>query len=123
MSSQTLTYTPVRVFALACFLVWAALSVTMLYDIAQKGSEDFFGSEMVFASALSGLIAAAGAFGVWTRRPVGAALVVIGAAINHVAGIFSDGVRSDYNWAFTLLSGALAVVVCVHSFLADQSHA
>jgi peptidoglycan/LPS O-acetylase OafA/YrhL len=123
VNNQTLTYTPVRLLALACFLAWAALAAAMLYEIVQKGSDDFFGSEVVFASAVCGVLAASGALGVWLRKPAGAVLVVIAAAINHFAGVFSDGVRSDYNWGLTMLSAVLAVVVSVHSFLADKNHA
>ena len=121
--NQELTYTPARVLAVACFVPWACLAAFTLYDIVQRGSEDFYGSEMVFASAVSGVLGAAGALGVWLRKPAGALLVLLAAAINHFAGVFSDGVNGQYNWGLTIVSALLVLVVCVHSFLADQNHA
>ncbi|WP_017665629.1 hypothetical protein [Porphyrobacter sp. AAP82] len=121
--NQELTYTPARVIAAACFLAWAALGAMALYELVQRGSEDFYGSNMVFAYAIAGVLGAAGAVGAWLRKPVAAALVIIAAGVNHFAGIFSEGVHGDYNWGLTILSAVLALVVCVYSFLTDQNHA
>ena len=122
MSNQTVTYTPVRLIALACFLVWAALAASTFYEIAQRGSENFFGSEMVFASAVSGVLAAAGAAAVWLKKPFGAALVLIAAVINHLGGVFSEDGRGEYNWGLSILSALLVLVVCVHSLVTDSNH-
>jgi len=121
--NQELTYTPARVIAAVCFLAWAALAATTLTELVQRGSEDFYGSNMVFASAAAGVLGAAGAFGAWLKKPAAVVLVLVAAGVNHFAGVFSDGVHGDYNWGLTILSALLALVVCVHSFLAGQNHA